>query len=68
MTRIVRGERIGKSARLSVGCSAIIWDSARSKILLTRRMDDGQWCVPDRQHHRERIADVLTNQVAVFVP
>ena len=29
-----------------MGCSAIIWDSTRSKILLTRRTDNGRWCLP----------------------
>jgi 8-oxo-dGTP pyrophosphatase MutT (NUDIX family) len=29
-----------------VGCSAVIWDSTRSKILLTRRTDNGRWCLP----------------------
>jgi 8-oxo-dGTP pyrophosphatase MutT (NUDIX family) len=46
MARVISGDRIGKQARLAVGCSATIFDSARQKVLLTRRMDDGRWCVP----------------------
>jgi 8-oxo-dGTP pyrophosphatase MutT (NUDIX family) len=46
MARVINGDRIGKQARLAVGCSATIFDSARQKVLLTRRMDDGRWCVP----------------------
>ena len=46
MTEIIQGERIGKTAPLKVGCSAIIFDSARQKALLTRRADNGKWCAP----------------------
>jgi 8-oxo-dGTP pyrophosphatase MutT (NUDIX family) len=46
MTRIIFGDRIGKTARLRLGCSATIFDTARQKILLTRRADNGQWCLP----------------------
>jgi hypothetical protein len=41
MPRVINGDRIGKQARLAVGCSATIFDSARQKVLLTRRMDNG---------------------------
>jgi ADP-ribose pyrophosphatase YjhB (NUDIX family) len=46
MAKIVTGERIGKQARLTVGCSAIIFADNREKILLTRRTDNGRWCLP----------------------
>ena len=46
MARVISGDRIGKQARLAVGCSATIFDSARQKVLLTRRVDDSRWCVP----------------------
>jgi ADP-ribose pyrophosphatase YjhB (NUDIX family) len=46
MTKIVEGERIGRQATLLVGCSAIIFDTLREKILLTRRADNGRWCLP----------------------
>lgn len=46
MAQLVYGERIGASARLSVGCSAIIFDTARERILLTQRTDNGRWCLP----------------------
>jgi ADP-ribose pyrophosphatase YjhB (NUDIX family) len=44
--RIIEGERIGKTAKLRVGCSAMVFDESRQKILLTRRTDNGQWCLP----------------------
>ncbi len=46
MTRILHGERIGKSGAILLGCSAIIFDPTKQKILLTRRTDNGQWCLP----------------------
>ena len=49
MARVIEAEYIGKQARLKVGCSAIIFDEKREKILLTRRSDNGQWCLPGGQ-------------------
>ncbi|MEO8610620.1 MAG: NUDIX domain-containing protein [Chloroflexota bacterium] len=46
MAKIIVGDRIGKHAHLSVGCSAIIFNQTREKILLTRRTDNGRWCLP----------------------
>lgn len=45
-TRVIQGERVGKQGRLRVGCSATIFDASRTKILLTRRTDNGLWCLP----------------------
>jgi ADP-ribose pyrophosphatase YjhB (NUDIX family) len=46
MLSIVQGERIGRSAAVFVGCSATLFGDARRKILLTRRADNGRWCLP----------------------
>ena len=46
MTEIIFGERISKTGRLRPGCSATLFDASREKILLTRRADNGQWCLP----------------------
>lgn len=46
MTKVLYGERIGKRARLRVGCSAAIFDNHRDKLLLIRLADNGQWCLP----------------------
>ncbi len=46
MVRILTGDRVGKAGVLRVGCSAVIFDARREKILLTRREDNGQWCLP----------------------
>ena len=45
MTQVFYGTRIGKQGKLRVGCSAAIFDEHR-RILLTRRTDNGQWCLP----------------------
>lgn len=45
MTQILYGERIAKQGKLRLGCSAAIFDE-RGRILLTRRRDNGQWCLP----------------------
>ena len=46
MAIILSGDRIARAGRLAVGCSAAIFDATRQRILLTRRADNGQWCVP----------------------
>ncbi len=45
MTQTMYGERIGKEGALRLGCSAAIFDS-EGRVLLTRRADNGQWCLP----------------------
>jgi ADP-ribose pyrophosphatase YjhB (NUDIX family) len=40
------GERIARTARLITGTSAFILDGTGSKVLLTRRTDNGRWCLP----------------------
>lgn len=46
MAKILKGDRIGKEAILRTGCSAVIFDASRERILLTRRTDNNQWCLP----------------------
>ena len=45
MTQILYGERIGKQGAIRLACSAAVFDE-RGRILLTRRADNGQWCLP----------------------
>jgi 8-oxo-dGTP pyrophosphatase MutT (NUDIX family) len=45
MTQILYGDRLGKQGQLRLGCSAIIFDENK-RVLLTRRTDNGQWCLP----------------------
>lgn len=46
MAKLIQGKRIGRNARIRVGCSAAIFDPGREHILLTRRRDNGLWCLP----------------------
>jgi 8-oxo-dGTP pyrophosphatase MutT (NUDIX family) len=46
VAKLIQGERIGQSAGIRTGCSAIIFDESRQRILLTCRTDNGQWCLP----------------------
>ena len=46
MTQVLHGKRIGKKGRIRLGCSAVIFDEAREKVLLTKRADNGLWCLP----------------------
>jgi len=45
MTQIFYGDRVGRQGKIRVGCSAIIFDD-EGRFLLTRRSDNGQWCLP----------------------
>ena len=46
MTQVLYGDRLGKEGQLRMGCSAVIFDETRTKALLTRRTDNGLWCIP----------------------
>lgn len=46
MSQVLYGPRLGKEGQLRVGCSAVIFNETREKILLTQRADNGHWCLP----------------------
>ena len=46
MAKIIIGSCVGQNGTIRVGCSAIIFDPQREKVLLTRREDNNQWCLP----------------------
>src|SRR5512143_684312 len=46
MTHVLYGDRIGQEGELRVGSSAVIFDDKREKVLLTKRADNGLWCLP----------------------
>jgi 8-oxo-dGTP pyrophosphatase MutT (NUDIX family) len=45
MTKVFYGERISRQGQIRLGCSAAIFDE-QGRIFLTRRADNGQWCLP----------------------
>lgn len=46
MVKLVYGKRIGSQTRLRPSVIALIFDEAKEKVLLTRRSDNGRWCLP----------------------
>jgi 8-oxo-dGTP pyrophosphatase MutT (NUDIX family) len=64
MAKYIHGERVGKLGRLALGCSATIFDPERQKILLTRRTDNGRWCLPGgRVEAGESVAETCVREV-----
>jgi len=63
-TKVLFGERIAKDGELRLGCSAVIFDPAREKVLLTQRTDNGQWCLPGgRIEAGETVAEACIREV-----
>lgn len=46
MATLLYGERIAATGKLGLGCSGCLFDASGQKILLTRRADNGRWCLP----------------------
>ncbi len=46
MTELLYGDHISKGAELRIGSCAVIFDESRKKVLLTKRADNGLWCLP----------------------
>jgi 8-oxo-dGTP pyrophosphatase MutT (NUDIX family) len=45
MTQVLYGPRLGKEGKIRLGTSAAIFDG-QGRVLLTKRTDNGQWCLP----------------------
>lgn len=45
-TKVVHGDRISREGTLRIGTDAVVLDETRQMVLLTRRSDNGQWCLP----------------------
>lgn len=64
MTQVHRGYRITKGAILRTGASAVIFNGDRSKVLLTRRADNGLWCIPGgRVESGETVTEACIREV-----
>jgi len=46
MSKLLFGPRIAAGAPLLVGASATLFDPTGAKVLLTRRVDNGEWVLP----------------------
>ena len=63
MTKVFYGPRLSKQGKIRLGCSAAIFDE-RGRILLTRRADNGQWCLPGgRMESGESVAEACEREV-----
>ena len=63
MTQILYGDRLGREGKIRVGCSAAIFDKD-GRVLLTRRADNGQWCLPSGgMEPGESPAEAVTREV-----
>ncbi len=64
MATVIAGHRVGKQGRLTIGCSAAIFDSDHQKVLLTQRADTGRWCVPGGYMEAgESLSEACTREV-----
>lgn len=64
MTQILYGPRLGREGKIRFGCSAVIFDETRTKVLLTRRMDNGLWCIPGgAMESGESVAEACEREV-----
>jgi len=64
MSKLIYGDRVGKTGKIIVGASAMIWDTEGEKILLTRRSDNGRWCLPGgRVDPGESVAETCAREV-----
>ena len=63
MTQVLYGPRLSKQGKIRLGCSAAIFDQ-HGRILLTRRADNGQWCLPGgRMESGESAAEACEREV-----
>jgi ADP-ribose pyrophosphatase YjhB (NUDIX family) len=63
MTQVLYGPRLSKEGKIRLGCSAAIFDEHR-RVLLTRRTDNGQWCLPGgRMESGESAAEACEREV-----
>jgi len=45
-TEVLYGERISRQGKVRLGCSVLVFNPPRDEVLLTRRSDNGLWCLP----------------------
>jgi 8-oxo-dGTP pyrophosphatase MutT (NUDIX family) len=63
MTQVLYGDRISRQGEIRLGCSAAIFDE-HGRIFLTRRTDNGQWCLPGgRMESGESVTEACEREV-----
>lgn len=62
-TVVLHGKRITLQGQLRLGCSAVLLDPTGAQVLLTRRTDNGLWCLPGGQVDAgESIAEAIERE------
>jgi 8-oxo-dGTP pyrophosphatase MutT (NUDIX family) len=46
LVKLIHGYRASRDGTLVVACAAVLFDPPQERILLTRRADNGRWCLP----------------------
>lgn len=64
MAHLRFGERIARGATIQFGASALVLDASGERVLLTRRSDNGRWCLPGgRMDPGESVAETCVREV-----
>ena len=64
MIKIYEGERISQGAEIHVGCAGLLFDENHEKFLLTKRADNGQWCIPGgHMEPGESVAETVIREI-----
>jgi 8-oxo-dGTP pyrophosphatase MutT (NUDIX family) len=64
MAQLSFGERIARDVTVMFGASALILDDTGERVLLTRRTDNGRWCLPGgRMDPGESVAETCGHEV-----
>ncbi|HEX2698204.1 MAG TPA: NUDIX domain-containing protein, partial [Anaerolineales bacterium] len=64
MTQVLYGDRISKEGELRFGCCAVIFGETHQKVLLTKRADNGLWCLPGgKMEPGESVEECCTREV-----
>src|SRR5260221_147253 len=63
MAKLVFGDRIGRTAKLSTAVSGFVFNSKR-QLLLTQRTDNGRWCLPGgRMEPGETVSEAVVREI-----
>lgn len=63
MSKVIEGHRVGKAGELRPAACGVVFDET-GRVLLTRRTDNGQWCLPGgHMEPGESIAEACAREV-----
>ena len=63
-TKVKIGDHIARQGELRLGCCAVLLDPTQSSVLLTRRSDNGLWCLPGgRVDSGESVTESIIREV-----